>query len=359
LSAAATKQIQVFRRKDRPFTRIQIRSDDADWVLREIALELQDVSMEIGLNASADSQENYPRRQCIFELSKYAITDRDYFLKNKTLLGNRLALAYYHGSPESDPKFEQVFQRLSSKHHLLDRVQVSCRTVENLIKETGIDEQKVHRIPISFDDRKFSPPDAKAKATIRESYGIPQSAFVLGSFQKDGVGFGDGFEPKWIKGPDVLVDACAAIKELIPELFVFLTGPARGYVKQRLSEIKVPYVHHEFGGLDTVARCYQALDLYLITAREEGGPRAVLESMASGVPVVSSRVGQAIDLIHHGVNGWLTDVADIEAAAYWASVAVDETTRRRIIEAGLATASKNCYRSQEKLWRKFFKNFVS
>ena len=45
-----------------------------------------------------------------------------------------------------------------------------------------------------------------------------------------GVGWGDGLEPKLIKGPDVLLQTVALLRQRIPELFVLLSGPARGYV---------------------------------------------------------------------------------------------------------------------------------
>ncbi len=47
-------------------------------------------------------------------------------------------------------------------------------------------------------------------ALAREAFDIPESAFVVGSFQKDGVGWGDGLEPKLIKGPDVLLAVARA-----------------------------------------------------------------------------------------------------------------------------------------------------
>jgi glycosyltransferase involved in cell wall biosynthesis len=43
---------------------------------------------------------------------------------------------------------------------------------------------------------------------------------------------------------------------------------------------------------------YHALDLYLITSREEGGPKGLVESISSSVPVVSTRVGMAVDLLN-------------------------------------------------------------
>ena len=35
-------------------------------------------------------------------------------------------------------------------------------------------------------------------------YKIPKDKIIIGSFQKDGVGWEEGNEPKLIKGPDIL-----------------------------------------------------------------------------------------------------------------------------------------------------------
>ena len=64
--------------------------------------------------------------------------------------------------------------------------------------------------------------------------------------------------------------------------------------------------------LDAVAKAYRALDVCLVTSRDEGGPKAVLEAMATGVPLVTTRVGQAADLVRHARNGYIVDVEDAE-----------------------------------------------
>ena len=67
---------------------------------------------------------------------------------------------------------------------------------------------RVHRIPIGIElDALPARATPSCGAAARELLGLPRDAFVVGSFQKDGVGFGDGLEPKSIKGPDVLVEA--------------------------------------------------------------------------------------------------------------------------------------------------------
>ena len=42
---------------------------------------------------------------------------------------------------------------------------------------------------------------------------------------------------------------------------------------------------------------YCALDLYLVTARHEGGPQAIVECAAMNVPVVSTPVGLAPEIL--------------------------------------------------------------
>src|SRR2546430_13374802 len=51
--------------------------------------------------------------------------------------------------------------------------------------------------------------------------------------------FRSGLEPKLVKGPDVFVAVLERLRAQLPELFVVLTGPARGYVRRELDRIGV------------------------------------------------------------------------------------------------------------------------
>jgi glycosyltransferase involved in cell wall biosynthesis len=121
----------------------------------------------------------------------------------------------------------------------------------------------------------------------------------------------------------VLLAAFERLQARVPELHVLLTGPARGFVRQGLERLGIPYRHVLASSRADLARAYHALDVYLVASRQEGGPKAVLEAMATGVPLVSTRVGQATELVEHGVNGWLVAVEDADALAEWAVVTRD------------------------------------
>ena len=101
--------------------------------------------------------------------------------------------------------------------------------------------EKVFRIPIGIDLERFTLRTPAERAEARAKLGLPEDAFVAGSFQKDGVGWEDGLEPKLIKGPDVLLAAVERLRKRVPELWLLLTAPARGYVKQGLERMGVPY----------------------------------------------------------------------------------------------------------------------
>ncbi len=153
---------------------------------------------------------------------------------------------------------------------------------------------------------------------------------MIGSFQKDGVGWGEGLEPKLIKGPDLFVETLAKLKHLHP--LVLLTGPARGYVKRGLDQLGIDYKHFYLKTIAELPEMYQALDLYLITSRLEGGPKALLEAWASGIPVVSTQVGMVPDVGTHQTDVLISNSFDIQPIADLAlGIHDDELKKNQLI----------------------------
>jgi len=188
-----------------------------------------------------------------------------------------------------------------------------------LVLSSGIDPAKVFRIPIGINLAYFSRQTSASRSAARSSLGLPDDVFVVGSFHKDGVGMGDGEVPKSIKGPDTLLQSLELLHRSVPQLNVVLAGPARGYVRTGLDRLAIPYRHVIAREYAAVADLYQVLDAYIVPSRQEGGPKGLLEGMASGVPVVTTRVGQAMDLVRHGENAWMVEPGDSEGLAEWLS----------------------------------------
>jgi glycosyltransferase involved in cell wall biosynthesis len=72
-------------------------------------------------------------------------------------------------------------------------------------------------------------------------------------------------------------------------------------------ELRLAAREDKWRNQDEMVLFYQGLDACICTSRTEGGPHSLLEASACGIPIISTRVGIAPELITHGHNGLLID----------------------------------------------------
>ncbi len=231
---------------------------------------------------------------------------------------NTVIVTWFHVVP-NDPKLTWIREAQKDVH----RIHTSCESTKTTLIEAGVNQDKIVVIPLGVDLERFAPVTDAQRTAVREQLGISHDRLVIGSFQKDGVGWSEGFEPKLIKGPDLFVETVARLKQSNP--LVLLTGPARGYVKRKLEKHGIEYKHQYLKNFHELPEMYHALDLYLITSRVEGGPKAILESWASGIPVVSTHVGMVPDIGVHEKTVLMSDM-NAEALAKQAMRVITDRT---------------------------------
>ena len=92
--------------------------------------------------------------------------------------------------------------------------------------------------------------------------------------------------------------------------------------------------------LDRLLPLYSRYDLFVLpTLPGEGIPRVLLEAMAAGLPIVTTRVAGIPDLVIHESNGLLVDRPSADAVAgAMVRVVRDPALRQRLIANGYATA---------------------
>jgi len=348
--------VRLRTRQWTPHSHLFAVGDRGGWSVDEDAEHVVAAAQRLGFRTAPASWAAAAPAQAVFLTSHFdALTPR--------WLGSshRLGLAYMHGRPGTPgaPEFDTAFAALRRESSRFDRVQVTHVEMHDLVVDAGVDHERVHLIPLGIDVEHFPLASADARRRAREALGVPQSAFVLGSFQKDGVGWEEGLEPKLVKGPDVLVATLERLRQSITELFVLLTGPARGYVRAELDRLGIPYRHVTAHFRAELARAYHALDVYVVAARQEGGPKAVLEALATGVPLVATRVGQAPDVVEDGRTGLLADVEDDAAlAAAVERVRGDSALADALRAAGRDTAESLALERLDPLWARLLDGFV-
>jgi glycosyltransferase involved in cell wall biosynthesis len=347
----ARQVVRVRTRAWPPHSRLFAVGERIGWSVDEDARHLEATARRLGYEVGPSGWARFADRQCVFLASHFDAL-RPRWLESS----HRLATAYLHGRPGTPgyPEFDRAFEMLERHSEQFDRIQVTHSEMHELVLSAGVDPGRVFRIPIGIDLENFPLVDEGSRARAREALTIPTSAFVVGSFQKDGIGWGEGLEPKLVKGPDVLVAVLQRIKVELPELFVLLTGPARGYVRHELERMAIPYRHVVAGNRVELARAYHTLDLYLVSSRQEGGPKAMLESMASGIPLVSTRVGQVQELASDGTDALVVDVDDVDALVTQAlRVRDDPELGSALGRSGRPTAERYAYERLDPAWQRF------
>lgn len=141
------------------------------------------------------------------------------------------------------------------------------------------------------------------KYEYRKRYNIPgDDYYVIGSFQRDteGSGISHGlFEPKLEKGPDLLIKSILALrKKEQREIFVVLAGYRRQYIITELKTHNIEYIYYEKCYDNTLNELYNCLDLYIVSSRVEGGPRAINECGLTKTPLITTDVGIARLMCH-------------------------------------------------------------
>jgi len=119
------------------------------------------------------------------------------------------------------------------------------------------------------------------------------------------------------KAPVDFVRVAAAVRRHRPDAqFVMVgDGELRAAVERARASLGLTGALHLLGWRRDVAELHRCFDVFALTSLWEGLPRVYLEALASGVPVVGTRVDGAEEVVRDGVNGYLLDPGNIDGLA--------------------------------------------
>ena len=141
-------------------------------------------------------------------------------------------------------------------------------------------------------------------SSIRKSLGIPMDAPVVGTIAV--------FRSQ--KRLDLWIELARKILDTSSNAHFIIVGdgPLKQDLIRKVEQLKLEERIH-FTGLHTDIRPFlAAFDVYMMTSMFEGLPIALLEAMASGCAVVSTKAGGIAEVIRHEVDGLLCEVDEPE-----------------------------------------------
>lgn len=162
--------------------------------------------------------------------------------------------------------------------------------------EHGYNDDRALHLPNGFDTDKWAP-NAAARHAIRNELGLPQDATVVGYV-------GRGHPQKDIGN---LYGAFDRVSPKHPGAFLVAVGRDLDQGSPRSERIILT------GQRSDVPALMCCFDMLCLSSRAEGFPNVIGEAMASGLPCVTTDVGDARDIV--GATGWVAPPRNPERLA--------------------------------------------
>jgi starch synthase (maltosyl-transferring) len=173
--------------------------------------------------------------------------------------------------------------------------------VRRFTLEAGIPPDRLTVIPNGIDPGPFD----RAVPVARSSIGIPEGshlALFVGRLDNQ-------------KGLNVLLDAASRVAARSADWYLAIVGdgPKRDWLTERLAADSLSGRVRWLGRRSDIPGLLKSADVLVLPSLWEGMPNVVLEAMASGLPVVATRVEGSEELVQPGRTGWLVPPGDSEA----------------------------------------------
>ena len=184
---------------------------------------------------------------------------------------------------------------------------------------------RVIRLGIELDERLS--PDGAARAETRRVMGVADERFVVGWIGRMTA----------VKRTDVVLECFRRLRDEGVDAVLCMVGdgPDRHSVENLAGGLGIMRDSLFPGYQEDVGPFFAAFDVFVLPSGNEGTPVTAIEALASGCPVVATRVGGVPDVVTDGEDGFLVDPGDVEGlAASLARLANDPALRARMGGAG-------------------------
>ncbi len=227
-------------------------------------------------------------------------------------------------------RMQRRVQRMTCR--LADRVVANAEAVKRWLVDEGYDDRKITVIRNGIDPAAFGKKMTAGK--LHQEFGLPAGAPLVAALSR--------VSP--IKGLEYFLDAATTVAAKAPDARFLIVGEAEPHDAQYRRKLE-RYAERlglgrrvVFTGLRLdVPQVLDEVAVSVLPSLSEGLSNVLLESMASRVPVVATRVGGNSEAVDEGVTGFLVPPRDAAGLARAISRVLDDRDlAARLGQAGRA-----------------------
>jgi glycosyltransferase involved in cell wall biosynthesis len=178
--------------------------------------------------------------------------------------------------------------------------------IRNELLRAGFSNNKIFLLPNAVDVERFRPATPSERADAAEALGSARDKLVIGTVAR----------LVHRKGIDILLHAFATVlRTHRAQLLVVGDGELGDDLRELTHELGLDCAVSWVGLQADTSTWLRRMDVFAFPSRLEGSPNAILEAMATGLPIVATRIGGIVDLLEDGRTGLLVPPGDAEALA--------------------------------------------
>jgi glycosyltransferase involved in cell wall biosynthesis len=211
-------------------------------------------------------------------------------------------------------------------------VAISEEIKEGLLND-GFNQARITRIPNFIDQNLFHPSGKESGDQIRKKLDFTDGKIVT-------------FSGRLVerKGVSVLLEAWRKlIQDRKDVLLVILgSGPLEKKLKNQSRLLGIEENVRFCGFINNIGNYLAATDIFVFPSFQEGFPNSVLEAMACGLPVITTRIGGVMDMIKNEENGLLVEPGNVNQLADALKKLISDTEHASALgENALKTVREN------------------
>lgn len=224
-----------------------------------------------------------------------------------------------------DGRLEWLYGKSMAFTHAIATV---CETARHeYAQRPDLRSTKIVAVPNGIQVERFAPACAHMRQQLRAALGVAADTRLAGFVGR----------LTWAKDHATLIRAFELVQARLPDSALVLIGdgPLRPALQELAKAEGVADRVFFLGDRNDIQSLLQGLDVFAMSSVTEGYSVALLEACATGLPIVATNVGGNVEIVRHGINGWLVPAREPAAlAGALVDILQDDEQARTMGQAG-------------------------